>query len=151
NQGQTYLLRTPTTNTDVTGTIIRSNLPVAVFGSHQCANIPDQTTGFCDHVVEQMTPTNTWGTDFVAMPLATPLLRDTFRFLAATDGTTVNVNGTVVATLNRGQFYETIIAAPAQITSSQPILVAQYANGTSFDGVTGDPFMMLVPPIEQFL
>ena len=37
-----------------------------------------------------------------------------------------------------------------QITSSKPTLVAQYSNGTTYDGVTSDPFMMLIPPFEQF-
>jgi hypothetical protein len=61
------------------------------------------------------------------------------------------VNGALVATLNRGQLYEQIINGPAQITSDQPIMVAQYSNSSSFDGVTSDPFMMLIPPFEQFL
>jgi hypothetical protein len=56
-----------------------------------------------------------------------------------------------VATLNRGQFFQTILTGPSQITATQPILVAQYSNGSSFDNVTSDPFMMLTPPFEQFL
>jgi hypothetical protein len=85
------------------------------------------------------------------MPLATRLNGDTFRFVASVDGTSVQVNGAPVATLNRGQVHERIIAGPAQIVADQPILVAQYSNGTSYDGVTSDPFMMLIPPFEQFL
>src|SRR5262249_48312493 len=61
------------------------------------------------------------------------------------------VNGSVVATLNRGALHEQLIVGPAQITSDKPIMVAQYSNGTTFDGVTSDPFMMLIPPFEQFL
>src|SRR5208283_2955009 len=75
---------------------------------------------------------------------------DTFRFLASADGTKVSVNGNVVATLNKGQFHEQIIAGPAIILSTQSILVGQYANGTTYDNVTGDPFLMLVSPVEQF-
>jgi hypothetical protein len=75
---------------------------------------------------------------------------DTFRFLAATNGTRVAINGKIVASLDRGQFYEQIIDGPAEILASKPILVAQYANGSDFDGTTGDPFMMLIPPFEQF-
>ena len=29
--------------------------------------------------------------------------------------------------------------------------MAQYSNGVTYDGVTSDPFMMLIPPAEQFL
>jgi hypothetical protein len=106
---------------------------------------------FCDYIVEQLPPVVTWGRSFITMPLATRLNGDTFRVLASVDGTTVSVNGAVVATLNRGQFHQQIIAEPAQITADQPILVAQYSHGTQFDGVTSDPFMMLIPPFEQFL
>lgn len=151
NTGQAYQLRnTSNTPADLSGTIVTANKPVAVFGSHQCANVPPNVT-FCDHIVEQLPPPVTWGKSFATMPLATRRNGDTFRFLASTAGTQVSVNGTLVATLNRGEVHERIIAGPAHITSTQPILVAQYSNGTSFDGVTSDPFMMVIPPYEQFL
>jgi hypothetical protein len=88
------------------------------------------------------------------MPLASRLQGDTFRFLASTDGTAVSVNGAMVANLDRGQFYEQIVSGPVQITANQPILVAQYSNGITYDRITdelADPFMMLIPPTEQFL
>jgi hypothetical protein len=151
-QGQTYQFRsTAPAPADVSGTIITSNKPIAVFGGHQCANIPDGMTGACDNIVEQIPPTTTWGKSFVTVPLATRMRGDTFRFLASTDGTQVTVNGTVVANLNRGQVHQMLITGMAHITSTQPLLVAQYSNGSSFDGVTSDPFMMLIPPYEQFL
>lgn len=151
NQGQTYqLINTDAAPADLSGTIVSSTQPIAVFGGHNCANIPP---GFvsCDYIVEELTPTTAWGKNFVTMPLATRLNGDTFRFIASTDGTHVSVNGTLVATLNRGQLHEQIIAGPAQITSDKPIMVAQYSNGQSFDNVVSDPFMMLIPPFEQFL
>lgn len=151
NQGQTYQLRNTANLGDLSGTVITSTQPIAVFGSHQCANIPDGNTTACDHIVEQLPPTSTWGQSFVTMPLATRRNGDTFRFLAQNNGTAVSVNGTVVATLNRGQVHERLINGPASITSTAPILVAQFSNGSSFDGVTSDPFMMLIPPFEQFL
>jgi hypothetical protein len=106
---------------------------------------------FCDHIVEQLTPPTTWGQSFVTMPLATRLNGDIFRILAGTNNTSVSVNGVNVATLNRGQFHERLIAGPATITANNPVMVAQYSRSTSADGVTSDPFMMLIPPFEQFL
>ena len=47
--------------------------------------------------------------------------------------------------------WEQIVDGQSQITADKPILVAQYSNGTSYDGVTSDPFEMLIPPTEQFL
>jgi uncharacterized repeat protein (TIGR01451 family) len=150
NQGQTYQLRnTEPEPADLSGTIIISDKPIAVFGGHRSTFVP---SGFLasDHLVEQLPPTETWGKSFVTMPLATRTKGDTFRFLASTNGTEVSVNGVVVATLNRGQFHERVIEGPAHITSNNPILVAQYSNSQKFDGVVSDPFMMLIPPFEQF-
>jgi len=151
NQGQTYLLRsTSPYPADLSGTIITSTAPISVFGSNKCANVPHNHV-YCDYLVEQLPPTSAWGKQFVSVPLKTRLNGDTFRFLASTNNTQVRVNGTLVATLNRGQYFERIIAGSSQIVSTQPILVAQYSNGTSFDNVVSDPFMMLIPPYEQFL
>lgn len=152
NKGQTYQLRsTRPAPADLSGTVITSTKPVAVYGSQQCVNIPDSNYGACDYIVEQLPPTNTWGTNFVTVPLATRVGGDTFRFIASQNNTEVRVNGTVVATLQRGQYHMRNIAVRAQITSTKPILVAQYANGSDFDGVNADPFMMLIPPYEQFM
>lgn len=153
NQGQAYQLRNVNfgPSIDLSGSIITADKPVAVFGSNQCTNIPATGVVACDHIVEQLPPTTTWGKSFVTMPLATRTRGDTFRVLAGTDNTSVSINGAPVATLNRGQLHEQIITGPATITASEPVLVAQYSNSSSYDGVTSDPFMMLIPPFEQFL
>src|SRR5688572_557928 len=83
NAGQTYQLRNAAAGTaDLSGTVISSSKPVAVFGGHQCANIPP-TAVACDHVVEQIPKTDAWGESFVTVPLATRTGGDTFRVLAS--------------------------------------------------------------------
>ncbi len=151
DQGQTYQLRnTDASPADLSGTFVTSTKPIAVFGGHECANIPAGAYA-CDHIVEQLPPTETWGKSFVTEPLATRTGGDTFRVLASQAATTVKVNGATVATLNAGQLYETVLTAASTITSDKPVLVAQYSNSSSFDGVTSDPFEMMIPPYEQFL
>ena len=149
NQGQTYILRNELPGTaDLSGTIISSTKPIAVFGSHRCAEIPRDYVE-CNYIVEELPPYTTWGKNFVTFPLKTRTKGDTFRFIASTDNTTVNVNGLAVATLNRGKYHEMLLTTPSLVTSDKPILVAQYSNSTSFDGVVSDPSMMLIPPYEQ--
>ncbi|MEZ6032636.1 MAG: DUF4114 domain-containing protein [Planctomycetaceae bacterium] len=161
--GETYLIRDQLNNfgavADLTGTIITGDKPFALFGGSRATFVPTNFAA-ADHLVEQMTPTTTWGRRFVTYPLATgTTVGDRFRFLAQADGTEVFVDGTLVATLNRGQFHETILVDAAQITSNNPILVAQYAQSQDVyrnqpggdPAFLGDPFMMLVPPFEQFL
>ena len=148
NQGQTFYLRS-SADQDFTGSVITSDKPVAVFSGTRCANVPHNQFA-CDHLVEQMPPTDGLGKNFVSFPLATRN-GDTYRFLASVNNTTVTVNGVVEATLNRGEFFEKIYTAPINIVASQPILVAQYSNGQTYDNVNADPFMVLIPPYEQFL
>lgn len=149
NQGQTYQLQAGVG--DLSGSIITATKPISVYGGHQCANIPDENTFACDHVLEQLPPTTAWGQNFVSMPLATRLNGDTFRVVASQANTTVQLNGATIATLDRGEVHQQIVDGPAQITANNPILVMQYSNGTTFDDVTSDPFQMMIPPFEQFL
>ena len=60
------------------------------------------------------------------------------------------MNGTVVATLNAGEYHEMIIDGSSYVEATEPILAVQYSNGSSYDGVTSDPFMAIVPAINQF-
>ncbi len=151
-QGQVYQLRSLVFGADYTGTKITSDKPISVFGGAQCTNISGSLRS-CDYLVEQMPALNSWGKSFITVPLATRLQGDVFRFMAQTNGTDVSVNGSVVANLNAGQFFETILSSSSynRITANQPILVGQYSRSTQADNVTSDPFFALVPPDEQFL
>jgi hypothetical protein len=65
----------------------------------------------------------------------------------------LSINGSVVATLDFGDFYETILDGSNYIEASNPVLAVQYSNGNTYDGGSfpGDPFMMVIPPYQQFL
>ena len=148
NQGSVYQLRAGIANTDLSGSTITSDKPVAVFGGNECVFINGL---FCDYIVEQLPPVSSWGTAFVTMPLSGLIHGDTFRFLASQDNTTVTLGNGEKLLLNRGQFSEQIVIGPSSITSDKPILVAQYENASQFNGTqNSDPMMMLVPPFEQF-
>jgi hypothetical protein len=150
--GHTYQLRnTNGTPADLSGTVILSDRPIAVFGSHLCANVASSNAFFCDHLVEHLLPVGLWSTSFLSCPLKTRNHGDTFRLLAAQDNTKVSINGAVVATLNRGKFHELVLSEPAYITSDRPISVTQYSNSSDYDAVKqADPFMVTMPPTGLF-
>jgi len=148
--GDVYQLAATTSGRDLSGTQIISNKPVAVFGGNSCAQVPVGTS-FCDHLVEQLPPVVTWGRNFVTVPLALRTGGDVFRVLSSENGNEVKVDGAVVATLNRGKFYDVRRSTPLVIETSAPSLVAQYSTGRLLDNTTGDPFMSIVPPVEQLL
>lgn len=150
--GEAYQLRTTSgAPADLTGTRIQSDKPVAVFGSHSCANINSESEFFCDYLVEQLPPVNRWAVEFYTRRLATRSNGGTLRVLASQNNTVVSVDGSVVATLAAGEFFEAIRPAASgvngtEIRATLPVLVAQYANSSDFDGVTNsDPFMSIVP------
>ncbi len=156
NQGEAYQVQCLLSNdpsADLTGTVIQSSLPVAAFAGNACASVPTNTAA-CDHIVEQIPPVSTWGSYFIAYPLEGRENGDTWRMLSSSNGTDLYIDGSLVATLDFGDFYETILTSPAEIEASNPILVMQYANGDDWDpnlSQNGDPFMMLIPPSEQFM
>jgi len=165
NKGDVYLVQSlPSTsiNYDLTGTNISSDKPIAVFAGHQRARIP-QDGGFDlnsrDCLVEQMVPTTNYGKSAFLTPYplpqdASPVGWDVYRVLAAMDSTVIYVDSNRVATLNAGQFFSGRLTRAAEMYSDKPFMVAQYKK-TSSTGNTGlansDPFMMMIPPYEQFL
>ena len=120
----------------------------AVFAGNKCANVPLSCT-YCDHLYEQMIPIKAWGKQYITVPLMTRV-GDTYRIIASEDGTTVNINGGAAINLNAGQFYETTLTPASFIEGNNPISVAQYSEGTSCDGVTSDPFMIMLSPVESY-
>ncbi len=151
NTGQTYYIRDPVSMHELTGSRVQANHPVAVFGSNEATIIPL----FCsaaDHIIEEMFPYYSWGKNFVTAFLAgRDNSGDYFRIVAADNATAITINGTPVATINAGGFYETTLTGYNQITTSNPVMVAQFAKSATCAGNLGDPFMMLIPPMDQFL
>ncbi|WP_422925495.1 putative Ig domain-containing protein [Singulisphaera sp. PoT] len=147
--GQTYQLR-QVAGGDMTGTLVTSDKPVAVFGGNLAAFVPDGYAA-ANHLVEQLPSTDSWGREFLTYPLATRLHGDVFRIVAQADDTEITINGTLVATIDAGHWYETNLEDPSRIQTNHAVLVAQFSHSLSFDNVSADPFMIIVPPFEQFL
>lgn len=166
NRGQVYMLQVdPRVNryADLTGSVVRANKPVAVFGGHMRATLPIEdkaTLGSRDCLIEQMNPVRTWGRSAFIFPFAVSSTEVTtsnsrYRVISAFDSTDVYVNDELVATLDANTFYEGELTEAAEVRTSQPVMVAMLKK-TAGPGSTqavrvGDPFMMLVPPAEQFM
>jgi gliding motility-associated-like protein len=137
---------------DITGSRVQSDFPVAVFGSNVNSTIPP-TCPAGDCLMEEMMPTQSWGKEFFTVSLGGRELDfDLFRILAKDNLTTIKINGIQVAAINPGVFYETELSGKNIIEASKPIMVMQYAKSAECAGSNnrGDPFMMLVPPKQQY-
>ena len=152
-----YIQVTPGNN-DLSGSAIHSSAPVAVFGGHSCANVPNTNIGACDHIEEQLFPLETWGQNYIASrnPKRNqePML---WRILAAEDNTKIDFDPPTTLgpsiMLNKGEMVEFQEQADFSIAADDPVLVAGYMLGCSAVGLPnnpGDPYMLLMIPNEQF-
>ncbi|MCV2885510.1 putative Ig domain-containing protein [Aestuariibacter sp. AA17] len=155
NAGEVYSLEAnQMSGGTLTGSLVESNKPIAVFSGNECVFVP---TGIqaCDHLIEQMPPTKYWGLTYYSSPFAKRFGGDTFRIIADTDKTEISINGEHIITLDAGEYVEDTLTENAAFSANHPFLVAQYSKGleTDYDQnqAFGDPFMVVLTPKEQLV
>ena len=72
NRGESFLVQADITtqmlNSDLTGSVVESNKPVAVFAGHQRSSVPIENVNNVssrDYLLEQMLPISVWGTKYI--------------------------------------------------------------------------------------
>ena len=168
NQGQSYLLQARVTETrqndDLTGSRVVSTKPICLISSHLRAQVPILSEiASRDCLVEQIPSIDTWGKRIIVPPLRRS--NDFFsagttdvkvcRILAAEDSTLVQVNGQAPFRIDAGKFRDLALGIARDIVSSKPVLatiIDRSANrGSGGVNKSGDPSLIVMPPIEQFL
>jgi hypothetical protein len=166
NEGEGILVQAEmlTKDLDLTGSIVRSDKPIVVYGGHARAEVTADlmiNNGFAsrDHLCEAMPPVSDWGTSFVAKNFGrTDIEGDVMRVLALNANTVVKINGiTWGAPLGANKFRDTIIwqdnTIPinnvAAVESNNPVLVGMIAHSAKSNSGLGDPFLAIVPPLNQ--
>ena len=142
---------------DITGTKIVSNRPLVVYPGNRCTTIPSGV-GACDYITEQVPPTAKWGSNFLSASLSGRSSGDIYRIIAAENSTNVVVNCSTFSQLQTHhlalagswQEFNTYDETFCSISSNKPLLLMQFSLGFGADGVIGDPFMMMITPVEQF-
>ena len=169
NPGESYTITLQNLQTlafessqDLTGTKVTSNKPISVITSHECVDVPSFVP-FCDHIVEQVPPTVTWGRFFLVTSLHTRRAGEQYKVVASKPSTSVTVrcirsgyispetNTTTLSFSSAGQTREFTIWPNryCSIQATKPVMVMQLSSGYSLDAI-GDPFMLYLPPVEQF-
>jgi len=148
--------------TDLTGTMVEADAPVALFGGHDCTNVPYNRYA-CDHLEEQIFPLETWGDDVIVA--ATTPLHDgepnVWKVVSAVAGNAITFEPAVHApvTLAAGESVEFESPGAFRVLGTGRLAVAQFtvgqdfAGNSSFDdfnGDSGDPSMGLGVPADQF-
>ena len=146
---------------DLTGSVVESDKPVAVFGGHVCANSPPSTcsggkclydpdygggcgshadcpiTHACDHMEEQLQPVQAWGKHYVVgKTWQRGKAPDFVRILASEADTHVTLSPAVasVPVLGAGQVFSFEAMQDIEVTSDKPVLVGQYLEGEDAPG-----------------
>jgi IgGFc binding protein len=148
------------------GSVISANKSVAVFGGHECMNIPTEQYRACETTQLQLFPVRSWGHEYVAVPYrsrrASGLPEEYFyRIVAAVDGTELTYEPDrptgAPPTLARGASVVFSTREPFVVRSqddAHPFAAYAYMSGASFAPAQlddGDPeFTFLVPP-DQYL
>ncbi len=141
---------------DLSGSRIVADKPISFFSGHECGTVPNNIT-FCDQMNEQIPPTATWGREFITAPLANRTSGDTFKIVASRNNMivqiTCSISSPISLSLSKGEIRSVVIESDRScyVTSIQPILLVQFSMSSNVDNVfLGDPFMVVVPPVEQY-
>ncbi|XP_007941342.1 IgGFc-binding protein [Orycteropus afer afer] len=135
---------------NLSGSKVTSSDPVAVFSGHSCAHKHTN----CNYVVEQLLPTSAWGTRYVVPSLASQARYD-LVYVVASQATklTYNQGGTVGSRgLQSGEVVEFEIrpSHPLYLTADVGIQVLLFGTGATRDGVTYDPYLILIPDVAAY-
>ena len=140
---------------DLSGTYIRGTGRLAVFAGNNNTNIIGNSL---DHVMEQMQPYYSHGTEYIVLPIPNRNTGDRIKIIATrTDTLVYNAGGGLVeptpqnpVTLtNVGSFFDSNLNGPGRIYADKPIVVAQFSESDA--GLdNGAPSMMMIVPVEQY-
>lgn len=146
-----------TSSENLSGSKVVANKPITFISGHECGNIPTGVS-FCDHMFEQIPPTSTWGKEFYTVPLKSRRSFDVIVLVASENDTiitrlcnppmeTANLSisdsgGVISLNISSEQY--------CRFLSNKPVLVAQFAVASDVDSTSADPFMMIIPPFEQY-
>lgn len=154
NQGETFQFKSFSDLSGTRVTAVSGNEAVcknfAVFGGTVMTFVGECGAN-ADHLYEQMFPTSTWGQEFFYVPYASRLGGDMVKVGAMEDNTVVNVQGLGPISLDEGEvkIVSMALSGARSITSNKPVSMAQYARSQDCDNQPGDPFMIMMSPMEQ--
>lgn len=147
----------------LTGSKVVSDKPISFLSGHQCAVVPESGTS-CDFAIEQFPPTVTYGKQFMLQMLSSRTGGSHFTILTSEKDTNISLwcglassNQTLEHTilLDSPGSFKALEIAPDDVTCSlianQPCLLAVFGTSENNDENDGDPLLIMIPPVEQFV
>jgi len=156
---------------DITGSTVRANKPISVFGGHEEAVVGDPVeqqgengttlvSPCCaDHLEEQMLPVPMLGNHYFAVkspPRGTSLIENDFwRIQAAEDNVVVTTlpvtSGNGVTLAKKGDFVEVKSQGTFEVTATGKLQIGQYLTSRdTTEDFTGDASLVLMVPEARY-
>ena len=143
---------------DLSGTKITSDKPVTVLSGHEIVQVPLGAKDG-DPVITQLTPTITWGKQFLIPTDKRPSGR-LLKVTASENDTTVDMQcGTstyisvTLVTAGSAREVELNFSSYCGAVSNKPVHLAMFGHSSSENDVdeSGDPYLIAIPPLEQYI
>lgn len=134
---------------DMTGTVVESSSPIAVFSGNDCNPVTGQ--GVCDHMFEQLPPTSSIDTAYVV----TPHMNSDIKIRILATEFSINfyncTNKYMSKIYNRLEFVDIVISnnESCYIESGKPIMVASFELSSSLEN-EGELSMSIVLGIHHY-
>ena len=165
NKGECYLvksIRSQKGTSDLSGTIVRSTKPVGFLSGHVRTAVPFYLGYLYDsknHLIEMLTPTESWGRRFVTIPLGPNPKGDMIRIAGIKPNTTVTYQSDYagikqVYLANPGSVATIMyVNEPTVWISDNPVQICQFLchSGEADDTQMYDPSMTSIAPTEQYV
>ncbi len=139
---------------ELTGTEIHTSAPVAVYAGNECEFVPHYRWA-CDHLEQQMFPTESWTTQYIAAKMHTPLNTGSteqpnlYKIVALQDETVITTvpevnnqsspfhNQACTGPLDRGEscIIETRDDFILMTNAEHPVMIGQFLVGQDFWGI----------------
>lgn len=149
-QGETYMLLTPTPSQFAGMEITSNDKPFALFQGNRITAVLNGGNTSGDHIYEQALPVSAWGTDFVAISTYGRSWGDIVRITAADESCVISVDGAVVTTINPYNTYDyhLLSSSKKHIHTSTPAAATLVMPSSTWNGELGDVSSVTLTPMS---
>lgn len=162
NKGDIWVMSSYQAKDDLSNARVKSNKPISVISSNQCANIP-ANNNWCDFIMNMELPVEFWGKSYIISKYSYKRYSPLIRVFAAESNTQIFLNGTLYDEIDDvfSEIKKSYIEIqrpldnnfkPFIISSDKPIMVTSYNTGDEEDQKeypNGGPSMMSLPSIQS--
>ena len=148
NAGQTYLVKDDNDNQSITGSLVTSDKPIAVLSGSQHTPVCD--TYGREGGIDQLVPTCLAGSEYILVKGYGPTYQNYAIAVAIENDTRLFVDGTQVATLFAGDYFNVDLLGPlgssTSVTADKPFYLYHLSGISTTNGEVG---MALVAPVGE--